>query len=886
MEAERQSVCTVPRGLVNWDVTETFVCGICDASFREPRHASTCSSDRFCRTCQQAVDASKPLKDADHFEAMVNITLVRSPTSTAEKGGAGGTISQVPATSRDSVQAPGVKKEAGDGGGNAPPRAGVAGRSETSSSPFDGEVACAMQKAWGAERPRSCVGEWGGFTGDYGELELEELQEEARCEGLDLMTWDSAGSVAGGAGGSESSSSPFDGVMNQDLVALCKMRSLASWTKASGQKSKAELLLTCTPLYNTPKEVAAALQEAWGAARPRSYGGKWGGLTGDYEELELEELQAEARCEGVDLMIFDSEAGGRRPKSEHQLRIGLTKRRDACRAYAPDPAFPTQRLDLAVSPSAKESSKATPTKGGKACRAETVSGSAGSGGVGAGGAALTLGGKIASMASVVWDRREMQQMNKDDVIDLARDSGLTYCSNGHSLPRPDLEERISNAHTFAASLRAKHPSSCERSASTWGGWWGFPGDYQVLDRGDLEAEATFCGIQTTYYNKNTDAMEHKTLQQLCKTLRKRRANFEPDLDDVLASTPPSEAWGAALTLGGKIATTASVVSVSRELQQMSMKGLIDLARNGGLPFSDANGPLPKSDLEERISNAHTFAASLRAKHPNSCERGASARGDWWGFPGDYEVLDRWDLEAEANFCGVRRNQGSGLEKVSSEALCKALRKRRANYAPDLDDVLASAPPPKRICRAATAGAGGTCEGETSQHVGGGGQELSAAAPNDTPRHRCTLPLLYRVGWFGIMPVRPDGRRRHLADLRAAIGAEPPGDPDADTLLSSGICEIYAAHFEIHGGGCPRDGPRLPAFHVTFLATGETCCDTAEDLRAWALTRLESRQAGLIPKKRPASASDGGVKGSVLPGGVGMRALRDEEIEEPSSSDDE
>ena len=49
------------------------------------------------------------------------------------------------------------------------------------------EVACALQEAFGAKRPRSCGGEWRGFTGDYEERDFEELQEEAVCEGVDLM---------------------------------------------------------------------------------------------------------------------------------------------------------------------------------------------------------------------------------------------------------------------------------------------------------------------------------------------------------------------------------------------------------------------------------------------------------------------------------------------------------------------------------------------------------------------------------------------------------------------------------------------------------------------------------------------------------------------------
>jgi len=58
-------------------------------------------------------------------------------------------------------------------------------------------------------------------------------------------------------------------------------------------------------------------------------------------------------------------------------------------------------------------------------------------------------------------------------------------------------------------------------------------------------------------------------------------------------------------------------------------------------------------LEEHILKAQSFAASLRAKHPSSFERGASARGGWWGFLGEYEDLDPGDLEKEAVFAGLR-----------------------------------------------------------------------------------------------------------------------------------------------------------------------------------------------------------------------------------------
>jgi len=89
---------------------------------------------------------------------------------------------------------------------------------------------------------------------------------------------------------------------------------------------------------------------------------------------------------------------------------------------------------------------------------------------------------------------------------------------------------------------------------------------------------------------------------------------------------------------------------------MSSKGLIEVARGRGLTYSKLGHELHKSDLEEHILKAQTFASFLRAKHPISVERGASARGGWWGFQGEYAVLDDGDLETEAVFAGLTLNQ--------------------------------------------------------------------------------------------------------------------------------------------------------------------------------------------------------------------------------------
>ena len=99
------------------------------------------------------------------------------------------------------------------------------------------------------------------------------------------------------------------------------------------------------------------------------------------------------------------------------------------------------------------------------------------------------------------DRRELEHMTKQSLIDFARNSGLTYHHKSNEMRKSDLEEHILKAQTFAACLRAKHPSSFERSASTKGDWRGFPGDYEILDQRDLETEGAFAGVLLTYYNR-------------------------------------------------------------------------------------------------------------------------------------------------------------------------------------------------------------------------------------------------------------------------------------------------------------------------------------------------------------------------------------------------
>ena len=93
-------------------------------------------------------------------------------------------------------------------------------------------------------------------------------------------------------------------------------------------------------------------------------------------------------------------------------------------------------------------------------------------------------------------------MTRPALHGLARDSGLLHSSHeGGLLKTQDLVAHILEAKSFASSLQDKHPSSFERGASSRGDWWGFPGDYAVLETEDLEREAYFSCVRTTFYNK-------------------------------------------------------------------------------------------------------------------------------------------------------------------------------------------------------------------------------------------------------------------------------------------------------------------------------------------------------------------------------------------------
>ena len=235
MQNERLSLCEVPRFLVVGEVNEMFVCGICDGLLQEPRHASSCREHLFCRvcyeaalgkeaccpTCKQPVDASESLHGFGPFEAMVNSTVVRCPNSADARSGTGDKNSKEPATSRESdgssarnlgsVQASGVEEEAEEGG-SAGLRAGGAGGSKSSSSPFNGVHVGAPSNIL-----ESCPGPL-RLDNPLLNLSLPALQ-----------------------------------VTYVDLVALGKNRGITSCSRSWGHRSKEELLQMLSPLYQNPR---------------------------------------------------------------------------------------------------------------------------------------------------------------------------------------------------------------------------------------------------------------------------------------------------------------------------------------------------------------------------------------------------------------------------------------------------------------------------------------------------------------------------------------------------------------------------------------------------------------------------------------------------------
>ena len=123
------------------------------------------------------------------------------------------------------------------------------------------------------------------------------------------------------------------------------------------------------------------------------------------------------------------------------------------------------------------------------------------------------------------------------------------------------------------------------------------------------------------------------------------------------------------------------------------------------------------------------------------------------------------------------------------------RKRRANCAPELDDLLASTRPSKRPCSArsaATTGADVTCHGETSEHAGTGAQETS--------------------GWTGKLGALAE----HLAERRFAVTKCTLAGCSAKVPRKDG--GVLEAECVWRGGECERCGvaftpgePRVSAY---------------------------------------------------------------------------
>ncbi|KAJ1472183.1 hypothetical protein T484DRAFT_1841391 [Baffinella frigidus] len=120
------------------------------------------------------------------------------------------------------------------------------------------------------------------------------------------------------------------------------------------------------------------------------------------------------------------------------------------------------------------------------------------------------------------------------------------------------------------------------------------------------------------------------------------------------------------------------------------------------------------------------------------------------------------------------------------------------------------------------------------------------------RLKCPLPADDSAVWADIAPAntRRSRREEHLDALHEALGfiGGPRGGEqegggvalESDIDVSREIFAIYAEHFSLDGAGCARLTQKhggQSCFHLTFLSTGQRCCDTANKLRAWILLKL-------------------------------------------------
>ncbi|KAJ1482715.1 hypothetical protein T484DRAFT_1897209 [Baffinella frigidus] len=135
------------------------------------------------------------------------------------------------------------------------------------------------------------------------------------------------------------------------------------------------------------------------------------------------------------------------------------------------------------------------------------------------------------------------------------------------------------------------------------------------------------------------------------------------------------------------------------------------------------------------------------------------------------------------------------------------------------------------------------------------------------RLKCPLPADDSAVWADIAPIQ-SWRKGHLDALREALGGPRGGERvplasgggwfalEGDINVSREIFAIYAEHFSLDGAGCARLAGNQRAqrcFHLTFVRTGQRCCDTAIKLRVWIVIKL----AQAVTKRKRNSEVGGG-----------------------------
>ena len=106
------------------------------------------------------------------------------------------------------------------------------------------------------------------------------------------------------------------------------------------------------------------------------------------------------------------------------------------------------------------------------------------------------------------------------------------------------------------------------------------------------------------------------------------------------------------------------------------------------------------------------------------------------------------------------------------------------------------------------------------------------------RTNCARSAPLRRGWDAILPKASENHFNQFLE-RGLADASVSGEAAKREWLEN----TYDHNFVLNGGGCSRrSGGKAPdsenSFHMTYHLDGRTCCDGANNLRAWVLRCLK------------------------------------------------